>query len=77
MTLKWARRVETEEDRKTFQEGVDGLASWSKDWQLLFNVGNCKIMGRKNNTPATHCKRHPPPGLKSSVTQRMEYNWRK
>ena len=41
---KMASIVETEEDRKRFQEGVDGLASWSKDWQLLFNVGKCKIM---------------------------------
>ena len=41
---KMASIVETEEDRKRFQEGVDGLATWSKDWQLLFNVGKCKIM---------------------------------
>ena len=26
------------------EEGVDGLSSWSKDWQLLFNVGKCKIV---------------------------------
>ena len=47
---KLACIVETEEDSKKFQEGVDGLATWSKDWQLLFNVGKCKIMhfGVKN-----------------------------
>ena len=47
---KWARVVETEDDRKKFQEGVDGLAKWSRDWQLLFNAGKCKIMhlGAKN-----------------------------
>ena len=47
---KWARVVETEDDRKKFQEGVDGLAKWSRDWQLLFNTGKCKIMhlGAKN-----------------------------
>ena len=46
----WARFVESEEDRKKFQDGVDGLARWSHDWQLLFNVGKCKIMhfGAKN-----------------------------
>ena len=48
---KVASIVETEEDRKKFQEGVDGLATWSKDWQLLFNVGKCKVMhfGARNN----------------------------
>lgn len=47
---KWARVVESEEDRRKFQDGVDGLARWSQDWQLLFNVGKCKIMhfGAKN-----------------------------
>jgi hypothetical protein len=48
---KWARVVESEEDRRKFQEGVDGLARWSQDWQLLFNVGKCKIMhfGTRNS----------------------------
>ena len=47
---KWAQTVESEEDRKKFQEGIDGLARWSQDWQLLFNVGKCKILhfGKKN-----------------------------
>ena len=47
---KWARVVESDEDRKKFQDGLDGLARWSEDWQLLFNVGKCKIMhfGTKN-----------------------------
>jgi ribonuclease P/MRP protein subunit RPP40 len=47
---KWARIVESEDDKRRFQEGVDGLARWSQDWQLLFNVGKCKIMhfGTKN-----------------------------
>ena len=41
---KWARIIESEEDRKTFQAGIDGLARWSRDWQLLFNEEKCKIM---------------------------------
>ena len=47
---KWARIVESDEDRKKFQDEVDGLSRWSQDWQLLFNVGKCKIMhfGSKN-----------------------------
>ena len=47
---KWARIVESEDDKRKFQEGIDGLAKWSQDWQLLFNTGKCKIMhfGAKN-----------------------------
>ena len=41
---KMATIVESEQDRLKFQEGVDNLSTWSKDWQLLFNVGNCKVM---------------------------------
>ena len=44
LEYKCARVVESEEDRRNFQDGVDGLARWSQDWQLLFNVGKCKIM---------------------------------
>ena len=42
---KWARVVESEEDKRKFQEGVAGLARWSQDWQLLFNAGKCKTLG--------------------------------
>ena len=41
---KMAGVVETEEDYRQFQAGIDGLARWSQDWQLLFNVSKCKIM---------------------------------
>ena len=41
---KMAGVVETEEDYRQFQPDIDGLARWSKDWQLLFNVSKCKIM---------------------------------
>ena len=48
---KMATIVESEQDRLKFQEGVDNLSTWSKDWQLLFNVGKCKVMhfGHNNN----------------------------
>ena len=48
---KMASIVETEDDMKKFQEGIDGLATWSRDWQLLFNVGKCKVMhfGARNS----------------------------
>ena len=41
---KMAGVVETLEDYRQFQAGIDGLARWSQDWQLLFNVSKCKIM---------------------------------
>ena len=49
---KWARVVETEEDKQKFQEGVDGLERWSKDWQLLFNA-RLYILGPRTATSAT------------------------
>jgi hypothetical protein len=37
-------------DRVKFQESIDRLENWSREWQLLFNVFKCKIMhgGRQN-----------------------------
>ena len=46
---KMASIVETEDERKKFQEGVDGLSALSKDWQILFNVGKCKVMHSGHN----------------------------
>ena len=47
---KWGAIVRGERDRKRFQESIDRLEKWSRDWQLLFNVSKCKIMhgGRQN-----------------------------
>ena len=47
---KWALVVESEEERKVFQRGLDNLVQWSIEWQMLFNVDKCHIihMGRKN-----------------------------
>ena len=41
---KWAMVVESDEDRRTFQLGLDRLMSWSTDWQMLFNVDKCHII---------------------------------
>ena len=41
---KWAMVVETEEDRKVFQQGLDALMEWSREWQMLFNVEKCKVI---------------------------------
>ena len=41
---KWGRVVENENDRKEFQEGLNRLMQWAKDWQMEFNVDKCHIM---------------------------------
>ena len=42
--------VRTQEDRARFQEMLDNLATWSSDWQMLFNVDKCHVLhvGKKN-----------------------------
>ena len=41
---KWGKVVEKEEDRHEFQEGLNNIMKWSKDWQMDFNVDKCHIM---------------------------------
>ena len=45
--LKWSRK---EEDRVSFQQGIDNLFRWSSDWQLPFNRDKCHVLqlGRSN-----------------------------
>lgn len=38
---KWAMGVDTEEQSRAFQEGIQRLESWSREWQMLFNSGKC------------------------------------
>ena len=47
---KAGRVVNTPQDRQAFQEMLDKMETWSQDWQLLFNRGQCKVMhfGKKN-----------------------------
>ena len=47
---KWAMVVETEEQRRIFQEGIRRLEAWSTEWQMLFNEDKCHILhlGGKN-----------------------------
>ena len=48
---KWGMVVEDNDDRLTFQQGLDNLMDWSLDWQMLFNVEKCHIIhaGRNNH----------------------------
>ena len=43
-------RVNNPEDCVCLQRDLDNLVRWSKEWQMLFNVGKCKVMhlGRAN-----------------------------
>ena len=41
---KWAMVVESDEERRTFQEGLDRLMTWSNEWQMLFNVDKCHVI---------------------------------
>ena len=47
---KWSRKVVKEEDRVSFQQGIDNLFRWSSDWQLPFNRDKCHVLqlGRSN-----------------------------
>ena len=47
---KWGAVIRGDRDRVKFQESLDRLEKWSREWQLLFNVSKCKIMhgGRTN-----------------------------
>jgi len=43
-------RMDNVQDRVSLQNDLDKLVKWSEEWQMLFNVGKCKVMhfGRKN-----------------------------
>jgi len=43
-------RVGSDADRDKIQHDLDKLESWSRDWQMAFNVDKCKVMhmGRHN-----------------------------
>ncbi|XP_070555062.1 uncharacterized protein [Ptychodera flava] len=39
------------EDRDKFQEDLNNLEVWSKDWQMSFNVDKCKVMHVGSTNP--------------------------
>ena len=42
--------VETEQDRIRYQDMLNNLEDWSRDWQMLFNMDKCHVihLGRQN-----------------------------
>ena len=46
---KWGKVVENEGDRDVFQEGLDNLMNWARDWQMDFNIDKSHIMHIGNN----------------------------
>ena len=52
---KLYRPILTKEDASSIQEDIDSLVGWSLNWQLLFNLEKCKIMGiGKDKNPQPH-----------------------
>ena len=47
---KMAKLIQSLFDAMKFQEDIDNLCKWARDWAMEFNVDKCKIMhlGRKN-----------------------------
>jgi len=43
-------RVSDVEDCASLQKDLDNLVRWSEEWQMLFNVGKCKVvhLGKAN-----------------------------
>ena len=43
--------VESEEDRSKFQAMLTNLESWSREWEMLFNMDKCQVIqaGRQNH----------------------------
>ena len=43
-------QVSSPEDYINLQKDLNRLVTWAEDWQMLFNVGKCKVMhfGRVN-----------------------------
>ena len=36
--------VETEQDRIRYQDMLNNLEDWSRDWQMLFNMDKCHVI---------------------------------
>ena len=53
---KAGRIINTPEDRDRFQEDLNNLFKWAEEWQMLFNIGKCKVMhlGNKNSLYKYH-----------------------
>ena len=47
---KMAKVVETDDDASELQSDIDTMVEWSRKWEMVFNVGKCKVLhiGRRN-----------------------------
>jgi len=45
-------RANGSEDCASLQKDLDTLVNWSEEWQMLFNVGKCKVMHFGRNNPS-------------------------
>ena len=46
-------RANASEDCASLQKDLDTLVNWSEEWQMLFNVGKCKVMHFGRNNPSS------------------------
>ena len=52
---KITSKVTITADKLQFQSHLDTLVSWSKKWQIKFNVDNIKVLHIGNNNQFTKC----------------------
>jgi len=44
MTRRFFYKVGSANDKDSLRNDLNNLVSWSKEWQILFNVAKCKVM---------------------------------
>ena len=48
---KAGRVVDTQEGADKLQKDLDNFSKWARDWQMMFNVGKCKVLHLGNSNP--------------------------
>ena len=63
---KMAKIIKSKEDAERFQEDINNLCKWAKDWAMEFNEEKCKIMHIGRNNPRYKYSMN---GVELSVTE--------
>ena len=48
---KMAMVIRNQEDARRFQEDIDRLVEWAREWAMVFNASKCKVMHLGRNNP--------------------------
>ena len=51
---KVIRRIASTVDNHALQETITKFQEWAKKWQMIYNVGKCKILHLGNKNPLHH-----------------------